>query len=166
MLWSEMKSARPSEAHDRHQRIYLGSANTVGMPRNAVTASLVVVAEQAGEGPVVVRRELVANVVDHRGNRLVREGRGSGATRLIVPSAVHQPSAARPLHHAVEFTEKGIGAKNELLDVVDPTARIQIASLGSPSAGNLGTLGAEQGQREVFHPSECSTNTRSIPVNR
>ena len=53
-LWAHAEDSRSAEAHDRHERVDLGPADPVGMPRDAVGAGLVVVAVKPLEAHVVV----------------------------------------------------------------------------------------------------------------
>lgn len=80
-----------------------------------------------------------------------------------MPGSVHQPASPGPLHDLVELAQERVGTHHELGRMVDPATWVQGESLGSPVVGDLGVLCAEQGQREVFHPGNPTTNTRSMP---
>lgn len=113
LLRSEMKGARTTETHDRHQRVDFGPSNSICVPGNAVASTFVVVAEEPIERPVVVRGELVPNLLDDPGYCLVLGSGDSGASWFVMPCAVHESPTAGPVHDQVQLSEKRVCAMHK-----------------------------------------------------
>jgi len=147
-LGAQGQGPRPAQAHDRYERVDRGSPNSVGVPRHAVGAGLVEVAEEAIETSAIVRGEHCSNRLDD--NRcLPTFTMCCGAeARFVVPGSVHEAAAALPLHVGFEFGEESVGSEEEARGVVDPAAWIEFDSNGSPIRGNAWTGDAEQRQRQ------------------
>lgn len=61
LLRPEVKGPWAPEAHDGDQGVDLGSSDPICMPCHTVTPTLVVVAKEAVEGPVVICGEFSSN---------------------------------------------------------------------------------------------------------
>ena len=84
--WSDPEWSRTSQTGDGHERVYLASADTIGMPRNAVIAVAVVVAEDRIE-PVVGTRALGTSAASRR---VWPIGQIAGAERISHISHQHR----------------------------------------------------------------------------
>ena len=64
-----------------------------------------------------------------------------------MPSAVHEPSTAGPVHDSIEFGQECICTVEKSRRVIDPAAWIEHGSVDTPVFGDLGVLDPEQCQR-------------------